>query len=274
MPRVLITGGTGGLGSELVPRFAAVGYTIRVLSRGPKPHSSDVGWGPSPDEWAQCDLTTGAGINDAVAGCDLIVHAATGAGRRAKVDIAGTRKLVAAAKAASTPHLFYISIVGIERIPLGYYKAKLACERMIEDSGVPWSNLRATQFHSLIDTFTSVLSRLPGVLFLPKAFKFQPVDTGEVAERMVEYAAKGPSGRLPDLGGPQVLTWGEMAADWLQARGQRKTIVNLPVFGRIAAGFRNGYNCLPADRHGTPEHADGKMTWSQWLERKYGGRDG
>jgi uncharacterized protein YbjT (DUF2867 family) len=207
-------------------------------------------------------METGDGLDAAVAGVDLVVHAATGGGTRAKADVPGARNLLEACKKAGTAHLFYISIVGIERIPLGYYKTKLECERLIEASGVPWSNLRATQFHQLMDGFLRMFSRMPFVLAVPKSFKFQPIETGEVADRMVADAAKGPSGRLPDIGGPEVLTFGEIAKGWLQARGKSRPIVNLPLLGGTARGFRKGYNC-------TPEHADGKVTWAEWLARKY-----
>ncbi|MBI2914000.1 MAG: NAD(P)H-binding protein [Chloroflexi bacterium] len=262
MPLVLITGGSGGLGRELVPRFAAGGHTVRILSRRPRPD----GLGPSL-EWAQGDIETGSGLPDAVAGADLIVHAATGAMARPRVDVAGTESLVKAARDAGTPHLFYISIVGIDRVPLGYYKAKLAAEKLIEEAGVPWSNLRATQFHSLIDMFLHMLYRVPGVLLLPTAYKFQPIDTGEVAQRVVECAARGPCGRLPDLGGPQVLTFGEMARAWLKARRKRAAVLPLPLLGATATGFRRGHNCVP-------EHAEGKTTWAQWLARKYAAANG
>jgi len=267
MATVLVTGGTGDLGSKLVERFAARGDTVRVLSRQARPEPS-VGRGASPDEWAQGDMETGEGLWEAVKGVDLVMHAATGAGLRPKADAPGTRNLLAACKEAGTPHLFYISIVGIDRVPLAYYKAKLECERIIEEAGVPWSNLRATQFHALIDGFLRngmlpALGKVPFIRLVPKAFKFQPIETGEVAERMVEYAAKGPSGRLPDLGGPELLTLGEMAGAWKQATGDGKPLVNLVTMGGMAAGFKAGYNC-------TPEHAEGKMTWGEWLEGKYG----
>jgi uncharacterized protein YbjT (DUF2867 family) len=213
-------------------------------------------------------METGEGLNEAVKVADLVVHAATGGGTRAKADVPGTRNLLAACKEAGTPHFFYVSIVGIEKIPLGYYKAKLECERQIEQSGMPWANLRATQFHQLMDGFLRdgmlpALGRIPFVRLIPKAFKFQPIETGEVADRIVSDAAKGPSGRLPDIGGPEVLTFGEMARAWQQATGDRKRIVNLPlVAGGVARGFREGYNC-------TPEHADGKVTWAEWLGRRY-----
>jgi len=257
MSLILVTGGTGDLGSKLVQRFAARGDTVRVLSRRPRPADAAT-------DWAQGDMETGDGLDEAVAGADVVVHAATGGGTRAKADVAGTRNLLEACKRAGTAHFFYISIVGIEQVALGYYKVKLECERLIEASGVPWSNLRATQFHELMDGFLRMFSRVPLVLLLPKAFKFQPIETGEVADRMVEHAAKGPSGRLPDLGGPEVLTFGEIAKDWLQARGKRRPIVNLPLLGATARGFRAGYNC-------TPEHSVGKVTWEEWLAKRYQG---
>jgi uncharacterized protein YbjT (DUF2867 family) len=260
MSTILVTGGTGDLGSKLVERFAATGSTVRVLSRRAKPSDATT-------EWAPGDMETGDGLGAAVAGADLVVHAATGGGTRAKADVTGTRNLLETCKEAGTPHFFYISIVGIERFPLGYYKAKLECERLIEASGVPWSNLRATQFHQLMDGFLRMFSRMPFVLPVPKSFKFQPIETDEVADRMVAAAAKGPSGRLQDIGGPEVLTFGEIAKSWLQARGKSRPIVNLPLLGGTARGFREGHNC-------TPDHPDGKVTWEQWLAKRYqGGRE-
>jgi uncharacterized protein YbjT (DUF2867 family) len=267
MARVLITGGTGGLGSELVPRFAAAGYTVRIMSRRPRPGDG------AAYEWAQADLDTGDGVAAALEGADVVVHAASAAQqRRWTADVEQTRVLLEAAKAVGAPHVFYISIVGVDAMsegrgwPASYYRSKLECERMIEASGVPWSNLRATQFHTLIDVFLRTLDRLPLVLAVPKRFRFQPIDTGEVAERMVQYAADGPSGRLPDLGGPEVLTLGDMARDWLRARGRRKALVNLPLMGTAAAAFGRGLNCAP-------DHAEGKITWPQWLERTYGAQN-
>jgi uncharacterized protein YbjT (DUF2867 family) len=261
VPTVLITGGTGDLGSKLVERFVSQGETVRVLSRRPRPKGAST-------EWAQGDTETGEGLDTAVSGADVVVHAATGGGTRPKADVPGTLNLLEACKEAGTPHFFFISIVGIEKIPLGYYKAKLECERLIEESGVPWSNLRATQFHQLMDGFLRngmlpALGRIPFVRLVPKAFKFQPIETDEVADRMVADAAKGPSGRLPDIGGPEVLTLGDMASAWRRSTGDGKPIVNLPlVAGGVATAFRAGFNC-------TPEHADGKVTWEQWLARKY-----
>jgi uncharacterized protein YbjT (DUF2867 family) len=214
-------------------------------------------------ERVRADLETGEGLDDAVAGVELIVHAASSPRRKTReIDVDGTGRLIKAAEAAGTALLFYISIVGIDRIPLGYYKAKLAAEQLIEQSRVPWSILRATQFHSLIDGFLRTLVRFP-VALLPGSVRFQSIDAGEVAERLVQHISRGPSGRLPDLGGPEVLTFGEMARAWLTARRQSAVFLPLPLMGKTASALRQGYNCCP-------DHAEGKMTWEHWLSRKYG----
>ncbi len=258
MPTVLVTGGTGALGSELVPRFLAAGYRVRIMSRRPRPADTD-----PATEWAQADLATGEGLADSLASVDAVVHAASSPFRHTQaIDVEGTRRLLESAQAAGVSHLLYVSIVGIDRIPLPYYRAKLAAEALVDAGSVPWSILRATQFHTLIDRFLRSLVRLP-VALLPLDFRFQPVDPGDVAGRIVQALAPAPSGRLPDLGGPEVLTFGEMARAWLRARQRRALLLPLPLPGRVASAFRRGYNTAP-------DHAEGRITWAEWLEGRYG----
>jgi uncharacterized protein YbjT (DUF2867 family) len=257
MPRALVSGGTGVLGRELVPRLVAAGWTVRVLSRRAAPAEG------APKEWARAQIETGEGLAQAVAGVDVIVHCASSPFRRTReVDVEGTRRLLEVAKAAGVSHFLYISIVGIDRIPLAYYKLKLAAERLIEESGVPYSILRAPQFFTLMDELLGNLLRFPVGVY-PVGFKFQPIDPGEVAERMVEAVEAGPGGRLPEIAGPEVRTAGELARAWLKARGKRRLLVPLPLFGRIAGGYRAGHNCAPEGRYG-------RTTWEEWLGRKYG----
>ena len=256
MPRVLVTGGTGVLGRELVPRLAAADFTVRVLSRRPAPAEART-------EWAQAQIETGEGLAEAVDGVDVIAHCASSPFRRTReVDVEGTRHLLDAAKAASVSHFVYISIVGIDRIPLAYYRHKLAAEKLIQASGVPYSILRAPQFHTLVDEIMRNLLRLP-VGFYPAGFKFQPIGPGEVAERMVQAVEDGPGGRLPEIAGPEVRSAGELARAWLKARGKRRLLLPLPLFGKVAAGYRAGYNCAPENKYG-------RITWAEWVSRKYG----
>ena len=182
---ILVTGGTGTLGRLVVPRLRDAGCDVRVLSR----RSPDGGEGI---EFVTGDLATGDGVETAVDGTEIIVHCA---GTR-QGDEVKARHLVRAAARAGTRHLVYISVVGADRIPVvsrvdramfGYFASKLAAERVVADSGLPWTTLRATQFHDLLGTTVRALARLP-VVPVPAGFRFQPIDAGEVAARLAELA--------------------------------------------------------------------------------------
>src|SRR5215470_12416838 len=145
--RIVVTGGTCTLGRQVVPRLRDAGGKVRVLSRGSREGAEGL-------EFVTGDLATGEGIDAAVAGTEIIVHLAGSA----KGDEVKARHLVRAASRAGARHLVYISVVGAGRIPVvsptdramfGYFAAKRAAEQVIADAGLPWTTLRATQFHDL-----------------------------------------------------------------------------------------------------------------------------
>ena len=259
MTTVLVTGGTGDLGGALVDRLVKADHAVRIMSRRAGPAS-----GGLMTEWAQASLESGEGLGEAVDGIECVAHCASSPFRKTKeADVAGTRRLLEACKTAGVAHFLYISIVGIDKVPNPYYKHKLAAEKIIEDAGVPYTILRATQFHTLLDRmFSDALLRFP-LGAVPAAFKFQTIGTGEVAGRMLELIEAGPSGSAADIGGPEVLDAGEMARSWTKATGRRRLILPLPLFGKIASGFKRGLNC-------TPDNTYGKITWPDWLADKYG----
>ena len=259
MTRVLITGGTGVLGRALLPHLVDGGFTVRIMSRSARKLGYD-----AAVEWAQAEIETGVGLAEAVEDVDIIIHAASSPFKPKEVDVQGTAKLLQQAEAAGVQHLVYISIVGIEHIPFPYYIAKLAAEQVVENSHVPWTILRATQFHDLmVKMFLLPVIKMPLVAVLPKAFKFQLIDEREVAVRVAEIVRDGPTGRAADIGGPEVLTLGEIAQGWLKATGTRRLVINLPLWGRMAQGFRRGDNTTPQNRYG-------KITWDAWLQETYG----
>lgn len=135
---ILVTGGTGTLGRLVTPLLRDAGRTVRVLSR----HSHEPADGI---EYVACDLLEGEGIETAVNGAETILHLAGGP----KGDDEATRNLVRAASRAGVAHLVYISVIGADRVPLGYFRSKLGAERAVADSGLPWTTLRAAQFHDL-----------------------------------------------------------------------------------------------------------------------------
>ncbi len=257
MTRVLVTGGTGTLGRQVVRRLRDTTYHVRILSRRQPRDPLTMGV-----EWVQANLADRSGLAEATLNVDIVVHCATNPLRLGgRVDVEGTAALLEHARLVSLAHFVYPSIVGVDRIPLPYYKWKLAAERLVTESGVPWSILRATQFHPLIDLFLSPCRRLPVVL-LPTDFQFQPVDAGEVADRIVACVVAGPSTRLPDLGGPEVHTLATLTRIWMEVLRLHRPLIRIPLPGQIASGFRQGLNTSPD----TPRAS---LRWEDWLHRKY-----
>jgi uncharacterized protein YbjT (DUF2867 family) len=183
------------------------------------------------------------------------VHAASDR-RLARTDLVQTGNLLAAL--SSCRHLLYVSIVGVDAIPFGPYRAKLACERLVDDSRVPSTILRATQFHELLEVALRAAGRLP-VPILPLDLVFQSVAAAEVAARAAELLDGPPLGRAPDFGGPQVLTGWQLAGIWRAHFGWPRAVLNVPLPGRAGRAFGKGRNTCP-------EHADGCQTWAEFVQ--------
>jgi uncharacterized protein YbjT (DUF2867 family) len=252
---VLVSGGTGTLGRLVVMRLRQSGHRARILSRHPRGHVDAV----------QGDLTTGAGLVKAVAGMDAIIHAASATRqplRLRAVDVVGTRRLLAMAREANVRHVVYVSIVGIDRVNYPYYWAKRAAEAVVKENIVPWTILRATQFHNFLEWNLANFSRVPGLTVIPFDWKFQPVEAGEVARRLTEVVLKEPSGMLPDFGGPEVHDLKTLAEAWIARRKLRKRLVKMPM--PLSAGARIADGALTC-----PDHKDGKVTWTEYLADRY-----
>lgn len=247
MPRdVLVTGATGTLGSQVVAAALASGHRVRGLSRRDRNDGS-------PVHWLRGDLLADEAIDAAVDGVDVIVNCATQPTR--DKDVTSMQNLAAAARRAGVGHLVHVSIVGIDRIPLPYYRTKLRVEQVLETSGVGHTVLRATQFHDLVTT-SFAMQRYSPVLLALRDVRFQPIDTRDVAGRLVALIDSEPSGRAPDIGGPSVHTHAELGRIYLTARGGRRTVVAVPVPGRIVAAYRSGAHLAPENPVGTVEFAD------------------
>ncbi|CAL9362128.1 SDR family oxidoreductase [Streptomyces sp. enrichment culture] len=244
MGTIVVTGGTGTLGRHVTERLRGAGREVRVVSRHSTPYA--------------VDLRDGKGLHEALAGAGTVVHCATmptGGDERA------ARRLIDAAGRAGVTHLVYISIVGVDRVPLGYYRTKLAVERLVERSGLGWTILRTTQFHDLVVRLLEGSARLP-VMPVPAGVPDQPVEVREVAERLAELAVAGPAGRVPDMGGPEVRTLEDLARAYLRAAGRRRRVVPVPLAGRTYRAFRAG-------GHLAPERAVGVGTFEEHLERHF-----
>jgi uncharacterized protein YbjT (DUF2867 family) len=260
---ILVTGGTGHLGRKVVELLVGDGHSVRVLARTP-------GTDPAV-RWIQGDLATGAGIEEAVAGVETVVHAATNSpsARRGQlklrdlvrspgdVDIRGTDALMRASAHAGVDHVVHVSIVGLERTArLPYSRVKLRAEAFVRSGGVPWSIVRATPFYWLAERFIENALRRP-VAMVPRDVRMQCVDSDEFARFVVSCVDDGHRGERMDFAGPEALTLAEMAEQYMAARGIEKRVRELPLPGRLVRAVTAGYTSASGHR--------GTTTWAEWL---------
>lgn len=243
--RVAITGGTGTLGRGVVEELQARGHDVRVLSR----HS----------ETYPVDLTTGAGLSVALEGCDVVVDASNSTkvkvAREILVD--GARRLAEAEKAAGVRHHVCVSIIGCEKVPTGYYQVKIDQEQAVEQGGVPWTIVRATQFHDLAVMVFSATARF-GIL-LALNVPLQTVAVADVAPAIADRVEGEPLTDRYDVAGPEVLGLRDLARVWKRTTGSRAVPVSVPLPGRMGRALRAG--ALTDDQ---PD-VRGKITFEEWL---------
>lgn len=256
---VLVTGGAGSLGARVVAGLVENGHRVRAMSR------SGTAAVPAGSHLVVADLVTGDGVQAAVQGIDAVVHCASSPFRKVvQTDVEGTAMLLQylEREPGDAKHFFYISIVGVDCIPFGYYKAKYAAEKVIGASAVPWTILRATQFHELLDLFLGGLSKLP-LLPVFRGFRYQLLAAQECADHIVEIFEGGPAGRAADIGGPEMLEMEDIAERWLRATGRRRLRVPVPLPGAFGKAMRAGLNLAPESRFG-------RLTFEEWLMARYG----
>ena len=249
---ILVAGGTGTLGRQVVARLRDAGAKVRVLSRRSHPPADGV-------EFVAGDLLTGEGVGPAVDGAGVIVHCASGN----KGDADATRNLVRAASSLpAPPHLVYISIVGAELVSFRYVRAKIECEQIVAGSGLPWTTLRATQFYDLIFKGAPTLARLP-VVPVPAGFVIQPVDSGDVAARLAGLALGEPAGRVRDMGGPQVLSFADLLRAYLRVSHRSRPV--MPVWMPGIRAVRSGALLVSPEEAAAPGYTAGQRTWEEFL---------
>jgi uncharacterized protein YbjT (DUF2867 family) len=255
---ILVTGGTGTLGKHVVPALLAEGRAVRVFTRQTREAQERL-------EFVKGDLSSGEGIEAALEGAEIVVHCAGSS----KGDEIKARHLVRAASGAGVKHLVYISVVGADRIPVvsgidramfGYFASKLAAEKVVADSGIPWTTLRATQFFDLMLLTARTMAKLP-LIPVPAGFRFQPVATAEVGRRLMELALGSPAGLVPDIAGPHVYGMAELIRAYLRARSKHRLMFPVRVPGKAARAFRSGANLAP-------ERAIGRRTWEDFLTER------
>jgi uncharacterized protein YbjT (DUF2867 family) len=242
MTRVAVAGGTGTVGTHVVARVEELGHEALVLSRS-----------------RGVDLVTGAGID--LRGVDAVIdvgNVTTLSARRSRAFFeASTRTLLAEGRRAGVRHHVALSIVGIDAAPGGYYAGKVAQERAVRAGSVPWSVLRATQFHEF--AAQTLRQAKVGPVVLAPRMRTQPVSTRELAAALVDLALGEPVGDAGEIGGPREERLADMVRAYLAARGRRERVLEVPfpgAFGRAMAGG----DLLPG-----PGARLGTQTYAEWL---------
>ena len=238
MTTILVTGATSGPGVPLVDLLRASGHDVRAMSRTPA------------DGRVAADLSTGAGLDTALAGAEVVVHLAT----NRRKDLPDSERLLAAAQAAGVSHIVFLSIVGVDRIPYSYYRDKVATEQALAASGIPFTILRATQFHSFPG---EILGMLGGHLFVA-GLKIQPIGVDDVARRLTDLATGDPAGRVADIGGPEILDASDILGRLQRAGRASKRVLSIALPGKTFRAFREGHHLA-----GLP--GSGIQTFDEWL---------
>ncbi|GAB3980756.1 NAD(P)H-binding protein [Actinoallomurus acanthiterrae] len=222
------------------------GHDVRVLSRSAEQY--------------RVDLTTGEGLDEALAGCEVVVDAANASKHAADTLVEGSRRLLAAEERAGVGHHVCVSIVGCDRVPMSYFQVKAEQERVVEGGRVPWTIVRATQFHELVDTTFASAARWR-VMPVPRG-RLQSVAVAEVARAVADVAEGAPYRRRFDVAGPEVNDIRDVARTWRSVTGRRVLPLPLPLPGGVGRALRSG--ALTGDR---PD-VRGTTRFASWLEAR------
>ncbi|MEH7436691.1 SDR family oxidoreductase [Neobacillus drentensis] len=250
--KILITGSTGMLGTALINQLTNLNFDVKLTSRR-KPVT------PGQFEWVYSDLLTGDGLEEAVKDVEVVIHAATSPLKKSRlIDVSGLERFLT--KLEDIKHFIYPSIVGIEDIPFKYYKLKCEAEDLLKNSSIPYTIVRATQFHDFVDHL--LLSKpLFKRYIIPGSIKFQSVDVGDFAKHLIELIEKGPQGRTDDFGGPEIMSLREMAKLKIHVNNVPNKIVSISLPGKLYKSLVNGKNTNKLRQVG-------KLTFEEYLSRK------
>jgi uncharacterized protein YbjT (DUF2867 family) len=240
--RIAIAGGTGTLGRYVVDAVRAKGHQPIVISRS-----------------RGIDVVTRTGLDDALDGTSVVIDATNVTTVSEKKSTAFfetvTRNLIDAGQRAGVTHHLVLSIVGIDRVNLGYYRGKLAQERVALAGPVPATVLRATQFYEFA---AQMLARGGPFAIVPRMIT-QPIAAREVADALVVLALGEPVGRASDIAGPEQRQMSDMVRAVVRARGEHRFLVPIRLPGAVGRAMANG-GLLP-----TSDGPRGTQTFEEWL---------
>ena len=267
MVKVLIVGGTGPVGQAISKLFLSSQTPFLIGSRNSKAikNDNDNADSLSTSNWIYMDLTKNEGINKSIGDdVDTILYLASLPYETINgqpIDITLTKNLLDSIPKKNIKHFVYISIVGIEKMSFAYYKAKLECERLIKESGIPYTILRATQFHSLVEDLGNYLLNYP-MDSTAKVAKIQPIQVEAVAKELAKITKEPPLNGTYNIGGRKIYTMKEIADSLWEARREKTSVPEMPIISEILNDFAEGYNTCD-------NISLNSNTWEEYLANKY-----
>jgi uncharacterized protein YbjT (DUF2867 family) len=241
--RIAVAGGTGVVGAHVVEAAWDAGHDVVVMSRS-----------------RGVDLVQGTGLDAALDGVEVVVDVATVASTKKSVIVeyfdTATRNLLDASKRAGVEHLVTLSIVGIDDVPLPYYAGKVRQEELVKAGPVPWTILRATQFHEFP---LQLLGQIPGPFVPIPSMRSSTVAARDVGAHLVGLARASAAGMVPEMRGPGVDSMPKLARRVARAQGRRALIVPLRLPGALGRGMRGGALIPDGDV------VRGTQTFDEWV---------
>jgi uncharacterized protein YbjT (DUF2867 family) len=246
--KIVVIGGTGLIGSKTVSILRRAGH--EVVAASPKTGVNSV---------------TGEGLEDATAGADVAIDLTKSASYEDEAVMTffetSGRNLLAAEAAAGVRHHIALSIVGTDRMPdIGYFRAKVAQEELIERSGIPYTVIRSTQFMEFLGAIADESSGGSTIKLSPGLF--QPIAADDVAAIVAEVALAAPRNGIFDIAGPERAPLNELVARYLKAMGDPRKVVSDPE-ARYFGGRVEEYSLVPLG-----EARLGRIRFDEWLRRR------
>jgi uncharacterized protein YbjT (DUF2867 family) len=248
--KIVVIGGTGLIGSKTVVILRQGGHEVVAAS----PQSG-------------INTITGEGLKEAMAGTQVVIDLANSPSFEDKAVLGffetSGRNLLAAESAAGVRHHVALSIVGTDRSDNGYFRAKVAQEKLIEASGIPYTIIRSTQFMEFLRGIADS-STEGNVVRLPPGL-FQPIAADDVAPVVAEVALAAPRNGIVEIAGPERAPFNEIVARYLKAVGDRREVVR-DLEARYWGGRVEERSLVPLG-----EARLGRIGLDEWLRRSQAG---
>ncbi|AXE96906.1 MULTISPECIES: SDR family oxidoreductase [Paraburkholderia] len=249
--KIVVIGGTGLIGSKAVAILRQNGH--EVVAASPRNGINSI---------------TGEGLKEAVAGAQVVIDLANSPSFEDKAVLeffeASSRNLLAAEAAAGVRHHVALSIVGIDRTPAnGYFRAKVAQEKLIETSGIHYTIIRSTQFLEFLGGIAA--SSADGNVIRVSPGLFQPIAADDVAAIVADVALAAPRNDIVEIAGPERAPFNEIIARYLKAAGDPREVVRDPK-ARYFGGLVEEQSLVPLG-----EARLGRIGLDEWLRHSQAG---